>query len=109
MFSSICAGLEEAEGDPILVLPADMPFVAVTTVVALLHACARTQQIVAPVYTGRRGHPVAFPASVRDAILREPPESALKGALVATGAPWIDLRVDDAGVLRDVDVPSDLL
>ncbi len=105
MFSSIKAGLEVADGDPILVLPADMPFVSVTTVAAVLNDCARTQQVVSPVYTGRHGHPVAFPASLRSAILSEPPESTLKMALAATGVPWMDIRVDDAGVLRDVDRP----
>ena len=108
MFSSIRAGLAVADGDPMLVMPADMPFVSASSVAAVQAACARDACIVAPVHGGRRGHPVAFPASLRSAILREPPESTLKAALVATGARWVDVTVDDAGVLRDVDVPADM-
>jgi molybdenum cofactor cytidylyltransferase len=108
MFSSIRAGLAVADGDPVLVLPADMPFVTPVTVAAVLRACVHQHGIVAPVYSGRRGHPVALPASMRSAILREPPETTLKAALAATGAAWTDVAVDDAGILRDVDRPADL-
>jgi molybdenum cofactor cytidylyltransferase len=108
MFSSIRAGLAVADGDPILVMPADMPFVSASTVAAVLAACARAGGVVAPVHDGRRGHPVAFPASLRPAILSEPSESTLKAALAATGATWTDVGVDDAGVLRDVDLRTDL-
>src|SRR5262245_34409914 len=38
MFSSIQVGLDTAQGDPILILPGDMPFVSSATVVALLRA-----------------------------------------------------------------------
>jgi molybdenum cofactor cytidylyltransferase len=108
MFSSIQVALAGADGDPLVVLPADMPFVSPTTVEAVVTACAREGRIVVPVRGHRRGHPVAFPASLRAAILREPPESTLKAALAATGAAWTELRVDDPGVLRDVDTPADL-
>jgi molybdenum cofactor cytidylyltransferase len=108
MFSSIRAGLAVADGDPMLVMPADMPFVSVSTVAAVLAACARTPGIVAPVHEGRRGHPVAFPASMRAAILREPPESTLKAALIATSATWLEVQVRDPGIHRDVDAPGDL-
>src|SRR5262245_17552630 len=41
MFSSIQAGLAPAAGDPVLILPADMPFVQPGTVVAVAAACER--------------------------------------------------------------------
>ena len=108
MFSSIRAGIAVADGDPLLVMPADMPFVSAATVAAVLAACQREQRLVSPVHQGRRGHPVGFPASLRLAILREPHESTLKNALAATGEPWSEVAVSDPGILRDVDRPSDL-
>jgi molybdenum cofactor cytidylyltransferase len=108
MFSSIHAGLDAAQGDPILVLPGDMPFVLASTVAAVCAACARDRGIVIPTHNGHRGHPVAFPASIVPALLRAGPGSTLKAALAATGVASIELAVDDPGVLRDVDVPGDL-
>lgn len=108
MFSSIRAGLDAADGDPVLVLPADMPFVLSATVAAVLSACTREHRIVAPVHNGRRGHPVAFPASLRPAILRASLDSTLKAALAGSGSERVDLQVDDAGILRDVDEVEDL-
>ena len=108
MFSSIQCALESAEGDPLIVLPADMPFVRSATVAAVIAECVQSKQIAMPSYGGKRGHPVAFPASVRAALLAASPESTLKLALLATGVAHVELAVDDPGVLRDVDVPSDL-
>lgn len=108
MFSSIRAGVAVADGDPVVVLPADMPFVSSATVAAVAAGCVREHRIVAPVHEGRRGHPVAFPASLRPAILLASPESTLKTALASTGATWHELLVDDSGVLRDVDWVEDL-
>lgn len=108
MFSSIQRGIEVADGDPLLVLPADMPFIRSSTVKTVAAECARTMQIVMPSYSGKRGHPIAFPASLRAVLLAAPPESTLKQALAATGVAHVEIAVDDPGVLRDVDVPSDL-
>lgn len=108
MFSSIRAGLEVADGDPVLVLPADMPFVSNATVAAVVAGCVRERRIVAPVHQGRRGHPVAFPASLRPAILLASPDATLKSALAGSGSERVDLQVDDPGILRDVDEAEDL-
>jgi molybdenum cofactor cytidylyltransferase len=108
MFSSIHAGLAGAEGDPVLILPADMPFVSSATVAAVMAACVREQRIVVPVCNNERGHPVAFPVSLRAAVLLAPPDSTLKAALASTGAARFELTVDDPGIVRDVDTRGDL-
>ena len=108
MFSSIQCGLESAAGGPLIVLPADMPFVRSATIAAVVAECEQSQQIVMPSYGGKRGHPVAFPASLRSALLAASAESTLKLALSSTGVAHVEIAVDDPGVLRDVDVPSDL-
>src|SRR5712664_3342415 len=55
MFSSIQAGLRGSTGDPILVLPGDMPFVAPATVAALLRAYRERGGILSPRLGGKRG------------------------------------------------------
>jgi molybdenum cofactor cytidylyltransferase len=111
MFSSIQAGLGQVAGteDPVLVLPADMPFVSGATVAGVIEACRRERRIVIPVCKEQRGHPVAFPRDLCDRIVMEPAASTLKAALTATRAARFELPVDDAGVLRDVDVRGDMI
>ena len=108
MFSSIQTGLAVAEGDPVVVLPADMPFVQSRTVATVLDACVRQGRLMVPVYDGRRGHPIAFPAALREMVLRASPDSTLKEALASARVDRIELGVDDPGILRDVDTPADL-
>lgn len=108
MFSSIQAGLSIASGDPIVILPGDMPFVASSTVTEVVLACIRRHRIAIPVHQDQRGHPIAIPASFRRAILLAPVESSLKHALSAAGGVPIEVPVADSGILRDVDTPADL-
>jgi molybdenum cofactor cytidylyltransferase len=109
MFSSIQTGLAAAIGDVVLVLPADMPFVASGTVAAVAAHAAATQSVIVPVFRGRNGHPLAIPAAVRDRLVAIDPATTLKDALAAVGASRESLDVPDPGVLRDVDVPGDLV
>jgi len=108
MFSSIQAGLAVAGGDVVLVLPADMPFVAPQTVAMVIARAAATGSVVVPVHQTRRGHPIAIPRRLCDALLAFDPATTLKDALAASGVSMALLDVADAGVLRDVDVPGDL-
>ena len=108
MFSSIQAGLAVAGGDVVLVLPADMPFVATETVTAVIARAAATGSVVVPVHQTRRGHPIAIPRPLCDALLALEPTTTLKDALAACGQSTVQLDVPDVGVLRDVDVPGDL-
>ena len=109
MFSSIQAGLIAAGGDHVVILPADMPFVQSRTVAAVLEACVRQGRVMVPVYDGRRGHPIVFPGSVRETVLRALPASTLKEALASARVDRAELPVDDPGILRDVDTREDLV
>ena len=108
MLSSIQAGLTAAEGHPILVLPADMPFVRPSTVAAVLAAALSGGAVILPTCRGAHGHPVGLPSALRPAILSADHASTLKGVLGAAGIAHRELQVDDEGILRDVDVPQDL-
>lgn len=108
MFSSIQAGLAAADGDVVLVLPADMPFVTTATVRAVASRAAATGAVVVPVHDGRRGHPIAIPGSLRAPLTALAPATTLKEALAALAGDRERLDVPDPGILRDVDVPADL-
>lgn len=110
MFSSIQTGLAAIDRSaPVLVLPADMPFVRAETVFALLSAHEHDRAAVSVAsYAGKRGHPIVLPADVRARLVAQPPSTSLKDALLEMGVPWQEVPVDDPGVLRDVDVRQDL-
>ena len=108
MFSSIQAGVAAAEGDPIVVLPADMPYVKTETISALI-AAARLGEVVTPRYQSRRGHPVALPARLRAHILSDAPTSTLSALLDRAAPDRLEMDVDDPGVLKDVDTKADIL
>jgi molybdenum cofactor cytidylyltransferase len=107
MFSSIQAALRDAKGDPLVVLPGDMPYVEPATVAALLQK-SEGDRIVSPRFDGKRGHPVVVPGKYRTEILEAGGEVTLHDILKAHAGERVDMDVYDRGVVRDVDVPADL-
>jgi molybdenum cofactor cytidylyltransferase len=108
MYSSIQAALGEAKGDPLLVLPGDMPYVEPATVAALLQRQRETGGIVSPRFQGKRGHPVIIPGKYREEIRDAEPSVTLHEILRSHAGERVDMDVYDRGVVRDVDVPEDL-
>jgi molybdenum cofactor cytidylyltransferase len=108
MFSSIREGVAQAQGDAILVMPGDMPFVSPETVRAVIAAYESKPAIVSPRYRGKRGHPVVLPASLRDEIRTATPGATLHDVIHAHPDLRVDVDVDDRGVVRDVDRVEDL-
>ena len=108
MFSSIQEGVAQAQGDTILVMPGDMPFVSAETVRAVIATYERKPAIVSPRYRGKRGHPVALPLSLRDEIRAADHRATLHDVIHAHTDIRTDIDVDDPGVIRDVDRPEDL-
>jgi molybdenum cofactor cytidylyltransferase len=109
MFSSIQTGLAAAVGDPILILPGDMPFVRAATVAAVLEAYRRAPGFIVPQRHSRHGHPIALPGSIRSAVLAASPTTSLNELLKSQHLARIAIEVDDGGVLHDVDTPADLM
>jgi molybdenum cofactor cytidylyltransferase len=108
MFSSIQAALRDHTGDPLLVLPGDMPYVEAATVLALLGKQKDSAAIVSPRFQGKRGHPVVIPGKYRDEIRDAGDGVTLHEILKAHAGERVDMDVYDRGVVRDVDVPEDL-
>ena len=108
MFSSIQVGVATANGDALVVLPGDMPYVRAETVRAVIAKYRERSAIVSPRYKGKRGHPVVMPLSLRDEIAATAPTANLHEVIKHHQDERVDLDVDDAGVVRDVDTPADL-
>jgi molybdenum cofactor cytidylyltransferase len=93
--------------DAIVVALADAPFFRVTDLDRLIDVQAEAGGIVAPVFEGRRGHPVVLDAAFRE---------ELEGLSGDTGARRIlennedrvrEVELDDDAFLVDVDDPED--
>jgi len=90
-----------------LVALGDMPYAATSTLDALRDAVLAGAGIAVPVHGGRRGNPVAFAARYRDALLALGGDQGARRLLQTH--PVTEVAVPDAGILRDIDTPSDLL
>ena len=110
MLSSLQTGIGSIDwADVYLVIPADMPYVRAATVREIVERQACTSGgIVSPKYAGKRGHPVAVPARLRDEILAEDTRHTLHDVIKRHLAEREELEVDDPGVIRDVDTMEDL-
>jgi len=108
MFSSIQAGVATANGDALVILPGDMPYVKPETVRAVIAKYRERPAIVSPRYRGKRGHPVVMPLTLRDEIAATPPTANLHNVIHHHQDERVDLDVEDAGVGRDVDTRADL-
>ena len=92
-----------------LILPGDLPLVRAETLQAVAAALSE-HTVVLPHFQGRRGHPVGFAASCRDALLLlKGPEGAAPVVRAQAGVNTVSqLELDDPGIVTDVDTIRDL-
>ena len=110
MGDSIAAGVaatRDAQGW--LILPGDLPLVQPQSLQAVAAALAE-HAVVLPHHRGKRGHPVGFAASCRDALLmlKGPQGAALVVRAQALVASVAQLELEDAGIVTDIDTVADL-
>ena len=87
---------------------ADMPFIRPRTIAAVGSALEDGAELAAPLYRGRRGHPVGFSSRYREALLGLSGDEGGK-ALLRDGRTRIRLiECDDPGVGLDIDTVADL-
>lgn len=89
-----------------LIALADMPWIRAETYRAVVQASAR-HAIVVPTYKGRGGHPVAFNRTLWAEIGALTGDAGARSVLHRHTV--FELPTDDVGILRDVDVPADLV
>jgi len=112
MGSSLIAGIRASfktarSADAYLIWPADMPFIAPATIENVCETFT-PESIVVPTYSGQRGHPVLFASKFRKALLSIPGHEGARSVLDRFSDAIIELPVEDAAVLRDIDTPEDL-
>lgn len=110
MGDSIAAAVQATRNAPgWLVLPGDLPLVQPETLQAVAAALA-DHAVVVPWFHGRRGHPVGFGPSCRDALLRLGGAEGASSVVRSQGKMSLacHLAVQDLGVLSDIDTIDDL-
>jgi len=95
------------EADALVVALADMPWIRAETIRDVADHLRRGEQLVAPRYQGQRGHPIGFGATHFAALRALTGDQGARSVIASAGnVCWID--VDDPGVLRDVDLKTDI-
>ena len=107
--TSIAAGVRAA-GDAAgwLIVLADMPWIDPVTIREAGSRLAAGASVVAPVYGGKRGHPVGFSRKWRDQLLALSGDRGAQGLVAAAGDEVELFDTQDPGVLLDVDHPRDV-
>jgi molybdenum cofactor cytidylyltransferase len=109
--SSLLAGVAFAEAQGaggVLVVPVDMPLIRAETVRAALDAFGVTDEpVLRATYQGRHGHPVIFRADMFPALQSADPTLGARAVLHEDPSRVRNLEVDDPGVLRDFDWPTE--
>ena len=85
---------------------ADMPYVQNSTIEKLQHALLDGADIVVPTFAQRRGNPVGFSRRYLSELLQLTGDQGARQLL--TSYPVTEVEVDDEGIFRDIDTPSDL-
>lgn len=102
MFSSVQTGVRQVHADRFFFTPGDYPLITADICRQLL---AVPGEVVAPVFEGRKGHPVLLSGTLAEEIAQEPPDSNLKQVLGRKT--YTTVEVGNAGVLLDLDSPDD--
>jgi molybdenum cofactor cytidylyltransferase len=110
MGTSIAAGVGALEGsiDYALICLGDMPFVQQTTIQKIMDTAAETSgaAIFVPTFHGKRGHPVLWHQRFFDDLKRLHGDTGGKQILQNNFEKIVEVPVDDAGILIDLDTPE---
>ena len=111
MAASLRAGLASLPGDSggAFVFLGDMPRIPPAVPPLLAQALATGALAAAPVFGGRRGHPVLFARALFDGLSALAGDLGARSLLASLGDGLVLVDSRDAGVLYDVDDPSDLI
>ncbi|MDU9050775.1 MAG: nucleotidyltransferase family protein [Candidatus Electrothrix sp. Rat3] len=109
MGNSIARGIQAAQhADGWLIILADMPWIQTETLQHIAGALVNGAAIAAPVFQGRRGHPVGFSQQFQEELAALDGDSGAKKLLKTHAAMVQLLPVDDRGIVQDVDRRTDI-
>jgi len=104
---ALMQGPNATEIAALFVTPVDCPRVRPETTTRLASAFdASGAPLVLPLYQGRRGHPVLFGVELFEELLAAPLDVGARAVVWAHAADRIEIEMDDAGVLDDLDTPA---
>ena len=86
----------------------DMPYLTPGTLCKMRDALRAGVRVARPAHGGQPGHPVACASALREALLQLPDEAGVAALARRDPALMSSVAVDDAGCVRDVDLPGDL-
>ena len=98
-----------ADADGWLLTLADMPYIKPASYHAVLAALQNGARLARPAYQEKMGHPVGFSASYLPELLALTGDQGGKAILDAHPDDLQRCPVDDPGVLKDIDQPSQLI
>ena len=107
--SSLLVGLDAlAPCEAAMMTLVDLPLVRVETVRSIVDAWRLTRApLVRPVHNGRHGHPVIFGTSLLSALRQADASGGARPVVHAFAPEGVDVPVDDAGTVYDVDTPEE--
>ena len=109
MGTSLAAGVcATSEAAGWLIALADMPWLQPATITALADRLNSGASMVAPVYAGRRGHPVGFSSCWYEQLSGLSGDRGARDLLANYPGELELLTIEDVGVLKDIDYPKDL-
>jgi molybdenum cofactor cytidylyltransferase len=104
--SLVCALAQMRDSAGWVIALADMPYVRASTILAVADALRHDADIAQPVHQGQRGNPVGFGRSHLPQLLALGGDQGARSLLKTH--PVVDVAVDDAGILQDIDTRKDL-
>jgi molybdenum cofactor cytidylyltransferase len=106
MGGSLALAAQQLQADVAMVLLADMPFVKPETLLKVLQK-ADSSHITAPVFQGRRGHPVCFGRDFFAGLQQLAGDHGARDLIAQHASQLIGVDTDDKGVILDIDTPAD--
>jgi molybdenum cofactor cytidylyltransferase len=107
--SLACAVRAAKDADGWVIALGDMPFIQPETIAAVAEQVANGAVIVAPKYSGTRGHPVGFIKQFGPELMALRGDAGARDLLIRYSPLVMSVETHDRGVLRDIDTAEDLL
>jgi len=110
MGTSLAAGVNATAGaGGWIIALADMPWIQPATITTLADRMKNGASMVAPVYEGRRGHPVGFSSRWLQPLQKLSGDKGARDLIVNYSNELELLATEDAGILKDINYPQDLI
>jgi molybdenum cofactor cytidylyltransferase len=113
MFSSILCAVNQLESyhtkpDGVLIALADQPSISSAVITRLVKSFHEyPEEILAPTFKGRRGHPIVFPFSILKGATSYTGKDGLRGFRELHSESVVEVAIDEEAILIDLDTPEE--